>query len=216
MRRAFEPGLMSFRGLPSSSTRIRIDDLSVLAPLLEPGLVVAAVVPRARDTRHALFVYLDEERRVYLPAMLLLRLLWMWTDNTAHALMTPNSLALGLQRYEVEGRFTVEATGGLLAVGRSDTSVRRLCWLPQSRDARASWSSVLTFAHEAKLGLRLPSASLDAWAWGVETPTGFLVAELSAADLRFELPQEDCDVKLGKALLRCPTAPRRHPGLVSF
>lgn len=216
MRRAFEPASSYSRRHPSSSIRIRIHDLSALAPLLEPGLVVSQVVPRARETRHALFVHLEDDQRVYLPAVLLLRLLWMWTDSATEALLTPNSLALCLQRHEVNGRLTIEATGSLLALGRSDTSVRRLCWLAQSGDARASWSSVLTFAHEGKLDLRLPTASLDAWAWGVETTTGFLVAELSAAHLRFVLSQEDCDVRLGKVQVSCPPTPRRPPGLVSF
>lgn len=216
MRRAFEPSSMPFRRLPANSIRIRIHDLSALAPLLEPGVVVSEVLPRARNTRHALFVHIDEEHRVYVPAMLLLRLLWMWTDSTPEVLMTPNSLTLGLQRGVVDGKLTVEAAGSFMSVGRSDTSLRRLCWLAQSSNARASWASVLTFAHEGKLGLRLPSASLDAWAWGVETQTGLLVAELSAPYLQFELSQEDCDVKLGRAQLRCPPAARRPTGLVSF
>lgn len=130
--------------------------------------------------------------------------------------MTPNSLAVYLQRADLGEQLTVEATGALLQLGRSDTSLRRLSWLAQCQDARASWSSVLTSAHQGTLSLRLPTASLEAWAWGVELPTGLLVAELSAASLRFELPQEGCEVKLGQALLRCPAAPRRLSGLVSF
>lgn len=216
MRRAFEPYAQPFRRLPSSSVQVRISDLARLSPLLEPSAVLAEVVPRARDARHALFVHQTEEGRVYLPAVLLLSLLWVWTEGATDALMTPNSLAVYLQRSDLGERLTVEASGGLLRLGRSDTSLRRLCWLAQCQDARASWSSVLTSAHQGKLDLRLPTASLEGWAWGVELPTGFLVAELSAASLRFELPQEGCEVKLGRASLRCPAAPRRISGMVSF
>lgn len=214
--RLFEPSARPFERLPSRSFPLRVLDLTQLSPLLESGRLIAPLVPPAGRTRQAVYAVADGEQRVYLPAALLLRELWMWSPPAMEALLTPNSLALYLQRTEgVEG-VHVEALGALACAGQSDTGLRRLCWLGQCGDAQASWSSVLTFAHDGALRLRLPRASLEAWAWGVELPTGTLVAELSAVSLSFELPQERCRVRLGRADRLSPPAPQRRTGLVTF
>jgi hypothetical protein len=216
LRRLFEPSARAFKRLPSSSSRLCIPDLSRLSPLLEAGQLVAPFIPPARDTRHAVFVVPQGERCLYMPAALLLQELWLWTAGAMEVLLTPNSLALYLRQFEASGRAHAEATGPLARVGDSDTSVRRLCWLAQCPDAQSSWSSVLTFAHQGALSLRLPRASIDAWAWGVEVDAGTLVTELSSVDLRFALPREDCQLLLGGAQRTCPMAPERKTGLVSF
>jgi hypothetical protein len=214
-RRVFEPDSAAFAHLASRSFRVRIADLSLAAPLLHPDQLVAAHVSGARRTRHSIYTVEVEGRAVYLPALLLLQELWAWTDGAAEALLTPNSLAMSLQRDEADGQLTVRVTGPLARLGSSDTTLRRLCWLAQCEDAAASWASVLTCAHQESLNLRLPRVNLDAWAWGVELPAGTLVAELSAVSLGFELPRKDCWVQIARTRTRCPDTPERRTGLVS-
>lgn len=215
--RLFEPSARPFARSRSRSFQLRVSDLTRLSPLLEPGRLLTALVPPARRTRQAVYAVAgDGEQQVYVPATLLLRELWMWNPSAMDALLTPNSLAVYLRHIDDAEGSRVEVSGPLARVGGSDTGLRRLSWLAQCADAQASWSSVLTFAHDGALRLRLPRASLEAWAWGIELPTGTLVAELSAVSLSFELPQEGCRVLLGSASHRCPPVPQRRPGMVSF
>lgn len=215
-RALFEPSAAPYARLATSSVRLRIPDLSQLSPLLEPGNVLKSVVPPARRTRHAIYVATHEDRQIYLPAALLIPELWSWTAGCLEALLTPNSLGLYLSQGEAAEGPQVRACGLLARTGASDTGLRRLCWLAQCSDAQASWASVLTFAHDGELRLRLPRASLDAWARGVELPTGLLIAEWWAVNLSFELPKSDCTVSIGGTTQRCPPAPQRRPGFVSF
>lgn len=216
-RRLFEPSSGSFARLPSDSIHLRISDLSQLSPLLNPGKLIGSLVPPARRTRHAIYVALHGGRQVYLPAALLLQLLWAWTPGTLAPLLTPNSLAMYLSLSNQGNGLHVQASGLLANVGSSDTSLRRLTWLAQCGDAQASWASVLTFAHQdGALRLRLPRASIDAWAWGVELPTGFLVAELSPAPLSFDLPQRTCQLTIGAITRQCPPEPTRPTGFATF
>jgi hypothetical protein len=215
-RRLFEPSAPPYARLSTSSMRLRVADLSQLSPLLEPGKLLRPLVPAARHTKHAVYVTPQEGMRVFVPAALLLPELWMWTAGALQALLTPNSLSLYLSRSGADGQMHVQASGLLSRLGPSDTTLRRLCWLAQCGDAQASWSSVLTFAHDGALRLRLPRASLDAWARGVELSTGVLISELWAVNLSFDLPQIDCEVSIAGMRQRCPPPPIRQTGFVSF
>lgn len=215
-RRLFEPSAAPFARLHSNSVHLKIPDLSKLSPLLQPGKLIGSLIPPARRTRQAIYVTVHQGRQVYVPAALLLPLLWTWTAGALDALLTPNSLGMYLSRAEREDGLHVEASGLLARVGASDTSLRRLSWLAQCSDAQASWASVLTFAHNGELRLRLPSAALDVWAWGVELPTGLLVAELSPAPLEIDLPRSKCNVKVGNVTHDCPPPPLRPTGFATF
>lgn len=215
--RLFEPTARPFARSTTRNFQLRVSDLARLAPLLEPGRLLAALVPPAHHTHQDIFaVPTDEARQVYLPAALLLRELWMWNSSAMEALLTPNSLALYLGCATDAQELHVEASGPLAHAATSDTGLRRLSWLAQCADAQSSWSSVLSSAHSGELRLRLPHASLEAWAWGIELPSGTLVAELSAVTLSFELPREGCHVHLGRTIHICPLPPQRRPGMVSF
>src|SRR5262245_14979229 len=64
--RLFEPSARPFERLRSRSFQIRVPDLTRLSPLLEPGRLLAAVVPPARHARQAVYVVAGEEQQVYL------------------------------------------------------------------------------------------------------------------------------------------------------
>lgn len=215
--RAFEPAALGVNRRDSRSFQLSIPDLSELSPLLNPGQVARFLVPAARGTGQAIFVAIDDEQRaVYLPASLLLRGLWLWSDSVLKALLTPGSLSMFLEPVVEERGLLVKVRGPLADAKQSDTAQRRLTWLAQSADARNSWSSVLTFAHDGELNLRLPQCSLNAWVWGVELPSGTIAAELSAVHLEFDIASDNCELLLGEARRRCPPKPRRAGGFVSF
>lgn len=215
-RRIFEPAVLAPGPYFTTSLRIKIPDLSQLGRLIRPGGLLRPLVRPAASTRHAIHVVDNDGAKVYLPAALLVRELWLWTEAALQALMTPNSLALYLEVLQDPEGMLIQAHGPLAAAQQSDTALRRLSWLAQREDARRSWASVLTFAHGGDINVRLPCASLDAWGWGVDIAGGTLVAELSSVELRFGIPQEDGRMFLGKAERRCPPPPARRSGLISF
>lgn len=215
--RAFEPSALDGHRRDSRSFQIFIPDLSGMASLLNPGQVARSLVPAARTTGQAIFVANDDEqRRVYLPASLVLRELWLWSSSVLNALLTPGSLAVFIEPIDDERGMMVKVRGLLAEAKQSDTALRRLCWLAQSADARDSWSSVLTYAHSGELRLKLPRCSLKAWVWGIECSSGTIASELSAVHLDFDIPSEDCAVMMGEAYRRCPPNSRKSGGLISF
>lgn len=215
--RAFEPAALGVNRRDSRSFQLSVPDLSELSPLLNPGQVARFLVPAARGTGQAIFAAMDNEQRaIYLPASLLLRELWLWSASVLKALLTPGSLSVFLEPVLEERGLLVKVRGPLAEAKQSDTALRRLTWLAQSAEARSSWSSVLTFAHGGELNLRLPRCSLNAWVWGVESPSGTIAAELSAVHLEFDMVSDSCELMLGAARRRCPPKSRRAGGFVSF
>lgn len=214
--RVFEPSSPPLASLRTESVRIRIDDLSRLPSLMRPGNLVGRWFPQARCACQAIFVSKYEGTAAYIPAGLLVRELWLWCGPALPALLLPNVLELFLSTVEGANGLVVRAAGPLARLGTGDTSLRRLSWLAQCPDARDSWSSVLSSAHGGAINLRLPRASMQAWGWGVELAHGILCAELSSVTLGFELPVEGVQMQLGQRTLRCPPAPVKRTGLVTF
>jgi hypothetical protein len=197
--RAYEPSTEPFARRESVSVRVTVKDLSQLPTLLDAGGLIREIVPPARDTRHSIFVVETSDGRVYVPAHLLIRELWLWSSRAESALMTPNSLDIHLSPPSHHaGAVECSATIGLASDQPSDTVLRRLLWLSQCEDARHSWSSVLVHAHQGIIEAPMPRARLDAWAWGIQLKEGVLACELMSAHLHFELPNPAMHVRIGR------------------
>lgn len=111
----------------------------------------------------------------------------------------------------------VQVRGPLAVAQPSDTALRHLSWLAQvRRRTKVLVSSILTNALKGDIRLRMPRASLEAWGWGFDISGGTLLAELSAVDLRFELPRVGGRIFLGQAERRCPPPAARKRGVVTF
>jgi len=216
MPRAFEPSSRPFAGVRTDSVRVQVDDLSQLSHVMRPGRLVGSQIPQAKRGRQAIFAAEFEGSVAYIPASLLLRELWLWSRPALYALFTPNVLDIYLSCSSGTDGVVVEAGGPLTRAASSDTGLRRLSWLAQCPDARASWSSVLSCAHAGAISLKLPRASLRAWGWGIKLRHGILVAELSSVSIGFELPAEGGRIQLGQRTLNCPKAQPRRTGLVSY
>lgn len=205
---------------PRAATRcvgFTIDDLSRLDRLINPGELAAQLRRELANTRHAIFALEMEEGRIYIPAILLLRELWLWSAPAQELLLTPHSLDLHIGRRCVkDGKAFSSATTDFCPRSRGVTDKRRLAWLAQSEDARRSWRSVLTFANQGKLDVLLPRASLRGWAWGIDLAPGLLVNSIQAAYMTFDLPEPDLPIRIGSTQYVCPPQPPRTTGYLSF
>lgn len=203
--RVFEPSCRPLSTRTTGNIPFDIADICRLASLIDPGEVAGELVPTARKTSHSIFVIETAEGRIYVPAMLLIRELWLWSDRACDALLTPNGVDVHVGSLrEGAGVIACSASTALVTNQPSDTALRRVSWLAQCPDAHSSWGSVLTRAHQGVLGLTLPHARLTGWAWGIHLKAGLLACELSSIDLQFGLPHPDARVRVGRTSYACP------------
>lgn len=215
--RAYEPSITPLKHLPTANVRLEVENLSSLSVLLKPGNLIRKLVPHASRTRHAIFVVEQEENRVFIPAMLFIRALWLWSFDAGSALMTPNSVDLYVGRSKPQsGTGDFFASPVMASSQPSAMVIRRLMWLAQCADARLSWSNVLINAHLGELGLILPKAGFGAWAWGVQLEEGLLACELLSPQLSIQLPNENASMRVGGVVHACPPPPVRRKGIVRF
>jgi hypothetical protein len=215
--RAFEPSLKPLDRCPTGNIQVSVDDLSRVSALVNPGELVGRLIPPARTTDHMVFVVETPTKRVYLPAMLLIQELWLWSKAAARVLLTPNGVDVHVGRPAERGGVVECSSSRLLAsIQPSDTALRRLAWLSQCEDARHSWSSVLTLAHRGVLGMSLPRAHFSSWAWGIDVGTGLLACELMSTNLRFDLPHSNAAVRIGRALHELPPESPPRDGLMTY
>lgn len=216
-RRAYEPSLRVHSRWSTANVQFTVPDLSILAPLMSPGELLGQFLPEASETQHSIFVIEGERGRIYLPAMLLIQVLWLWSERSARMLWIPNSLdaEMGPAASGLAAKECV-VTADYLGTQLSDVSLRRLAWLAQCSDARSSWSSVLTNAHIGKLSLSLPRAELNGWVWGIQVAGGVLACQLMAPHLTFDLVAKAATVRVGRTVHLVPDKPLPQRGLISF
>lgn len=204
-RRAFEPSARAFSKLSSGVVRMDRVALERMSPLLTPGEVIGRLVPAARKTTHDIFKADTEDGPVFIPAMLLIKALWAWSDSVLSELLTPNSADSNFGRLvERDGRWEVRASHAIATLQPNDLVLRRAAWIGTDERARQSWQSVLGFAMRTRLGLALPIGELKCKAWGIHTEAGLLACELLGPHIRFELPKPDILVRVGLIKKLCP------------
>ena len=207
--RAFEPSTPNVKSLGTESRRFEIRNLADLSPLVEPRELLGPMLPGAAlSDRHAIYVAQTDTKPLYLPALLLIERLWLWSREALKAIFIPNSLdvLLGAPAATDDG-IQVTIDPRLASRTPSDTALRAIAWLTQSPHARASWSSVLANAYSNRIDLVLPHASMSGWAWGLELPSGYLACELLSLQLNFELTEPLPQFRIGKVLHQCPQVP---------
>lgn len=183
--RAFEPSAPGLRTAGMENRWFDISDLQALSPLLEPRELIGRVMPGAELQGHSIYVATTPTGRIYFPAFLLISHLWLWSPKLIDALMAPNSLDtdLGPVRETPEGD-RVEASARLAPTPVSEASMHRIAWLARCANARASWSSVLSYAlSDNQINLQLPKTRMAGWVWGVTLPSGLLACELGSVRL---------------------------------
>jgi hypothetical protein len=206
----------AFGRLRTGSRRLEEVQLGRLQKLVSPGDIFPRQLAVLRPTRHDVFVWEGEAGRLYLPALLLIRLLWLWSPQMAQAVLQPSSVDALIAPATAAGDMRVASR--LVSPDRPAGVLRRIAWLAQANDARRSWGSVLASARAGRLSLSLPEATLSAWAWGVEFASGFLCCELKTVQLGFRLPNPTGVMRIGRSNLpiQIPGEPSVPHGLVSF
>ena len=204
---AFGKTLSTISGARREVIRIEVDDLSRMLSLKRPpGSLLHRALPQSRASNHVVFIAEGSAGTAYIPAALLIRELWLWSQDSLDALLTPGSLDLFLSGWCANDEDPHVGACGPFARARG-ANLRRLSWLAQCADARASWSSVLTFANAETLSLRLPKASFTAWGVGVQLQRGILISKLASPRIGFTLPVEGVSMRIGTRATRCPFAP---------
>lgn len=198
----FDVHAAAFSGLEMGNVRLNAVELGRLSRLIEPGEIFPRPLAALRQTRHDIFVWENEGARIYLPALLLLQLLWLRSTQAARALLQPSSVNTLIVRAQSDR--SVHVCGRLLSPHRPASELRRAAWLGQADDARRSWGSLLGNARAGRLSLSLPAATLGAWAWGIQLPSGFLCSELKAVKLDYRLPAPDHMLRTGRSRTAIP------------
>jgi hypothetical protein len=208
------PNAQAFGRLPSANRQLGPVALGRLSRLVEPGDVFPRSLDALKGTRHDVFAFQQGESRIFMPALLLIQALWLWSERAAAALIVPG--ALDAMVIAAPGSSKVYVDRNLVSSNRAVSEMRRVAWLGQCPDARRSFSSVLTLAESNRLSLLLPHATFACWAWGVEMPFGFLCCELSSVSVDFQLPHPEWRLQVGKADLAVPPEATPNEGFVTF
>lgn len=214
-RRAFEPSVAGYRGFPTRSVSIKhleLKDLYVSKPLCDE---LPRSFTQVRDlARQDIFAGTQNNQKFLIPAVLLIEALWLWSARATTQIMVPGSLDSQVGRVSKTNEIVLNRN--LVSLRYGVTELRRCAWLAQCEDARRSWSSVCTFAHRSRLSLELPEARLTAWAWGIDVPSGLLVAELDRVGIHFDLPNPAATLRIGTARRPIPTESEPTTGYVTF
>ena len=207
--RVLEPSSEPYARYPSSNIYLKETSLTLIHRLLVPGEVFPRLFDPACRTGHDIFAVEQDGLRILIPALLLIRLLWLWSARAASALLMPGSADIHVGRATDANE--VYASSSILSANATGTELRRIAWIATHEDARRSWSSVLTHAELGRLSLTLPEAKLSAWVWGVELRAGLLACELNAPVLT--LPEPPTNLRVRSHGTRYTVRPAKAPWL---
>ena len=214
MPRVYDPGAAQTRFV-SESMRFEIAQFGDIERLIKPGHLTTKLVPGLRCNNHAVTVIRADRGIIYVPMLLWIQELWMRSLTWVKAILTPQALDINVPIVEETAEhFLCRASPLFVGARLSEDKLRRIAWLAINRDARKSWNSVLTFAHDGRLDMKLPPARISGWVWGQRVDTGIVACELRAVEMDFELPSRDIVIQVGARRYVCPkTVTRRNTPL---
>jgi hypothetical protein len=212
-RRAFEPGAAVFASYSSSSLKVRHIPLGEMYPV-SLSRVFPASFGLLRNSTHVVFRADYRGHRLLIPAVLLIEALFLYSSAATRQITVPGSADLYVGHAMPSNEIAINRA--LVGRIRNTTALRRLAWMAQCEDARRSWSSVLTYAHQGRLSLDPPEARLSGWAWVVQLPAGLLVAEFNGLTVDFNLPHPEATLRVGTSTVPIPPAPQPTKGFPSF
>jgi hypothetical protein len=212
-RRAFEPSTAIFASYSSRSLKLRRLPLGDLYPV-SLSRVLPASFGTLRDSGHVVFRADHRGSRLLIPAVLLIEALFLYSSSVTRQITVPGSADLYVGHVAPSNQIAVNRA--LIGRTRNTTTLRRLAWMAQCEDARRSWSSVLTYAHQGRLSLDPPEARLSGWAWGIELPAGLLVADFNGLTVDFNLPHPEATLRVGTSTVPIPPPAQRSKGFPSF
>lgn len=212
-RRAFEPSAAPFASYNSRSLKVRHLALCTLYPVSLPR-VFPASFGTLRNSGHVVFRADHRGHRLLIPAVLLIEALFLYSSPATRQITVPGSADLYVGHVAPSNQIAVNRA--LIGRTRNTTALRRLAWMAQCDDARRSWSSVLTHAHQGRLSLDPPEARISGFAWVVELPTGLLVADFNGLTVDFNLPHPEATLRVGASTVPIPPPVQPTKGFPSF
>src|SRR5690606_14987638 len=118
----------------------------------------------------------------YVPAHLLIRLLFSGSALLDKILFTPNGIDLLGHAREKDGTIEVIPGPAYRNPQRSPTIPRLIAWTQMCSDARRAHSSVLSYAWQGLINMELPIMALQCWVWCVRTDAGLLAFDINGSD----------------------------------
>lgn len=212
-RRAFEPGAAVFASYSSRSLKVQHLPLGELYPV-SLSRVFPVALGTLRKSAHVVFRADHDGNRLLIPAVLLIEALFLYSSAATRQITVPGSADLYVGHAMPSNEIAINRA--MVGRTRNTTALRRFAWMAQCEDARRSWSSVLTYAHQGHLSLDPPEARLSGWAWVVELPAGLLVADFNGLTVDYNLPYPDATLRVGTSTVPIPPAPQPSKGLPSF
>jgi hypothetical protein len=172
-------------------------NLAFSEELVNPSELIKRAIPGIPASSDHLIYKIDGETPVYIPALLLIRSLYMGDKRLNRAVLMPNGIDLLAQRVgEAENPKIVFRRN--VYQNPSGHIVRTIAWLLSSHTARLSHASVLAAAREGRIALRNAEVMLTGWVRGIDLDgVGLLAYALGSAQLNYPVPYEEILVQVG-------------------
>jgi len=209
-------GAPHFNDARTEMLLVEIRHLERAECLYDPRDLLKYIVPSARPSRRHHIYKISGDPPVYIPALLIIRALFAGNRILDSLLMVENGAdLLGTASVVADA---VEVVPGIAYPSSTMSPVlpRRVAWMQLCSDARCAHASVLQYARQGEIAIRLPRAALTCWVWGMVTDVGVLATELNGIDLRLPIPKDTIIVAGRDDQQRFPSyTPRRKSALSS-
>lgn len=164
------------------------------------------------SNNHAIYK-IDGAVSIYIPAILLIRHLFMGNRLLDQCLLLPGGIDR-LGAAHVDGDAIIIYTSPMVRVTDVTARVARiLAWLMTNHDARLAHASILSAARSGQIALECPPLSIEGWAHGIDLDPGLLAFQLHSVDIRLPLSQQEIVVHVGDKIRRFSSysPPQRSP-----
>lgn len=174
---------------------IHVDDLRNAAPVLHPQELFRNSLPRLRTSdRHAVYL-LPGDEKIYVPALLLIGMMFGGQNDIERVLLSDAGLTQFGKAEMNERQVELHLNRDQVPPTISDRLARLLAWGLVSDDARRSHASILDYAHQGRIDLKIPKVSLSCWASAIECDDEFLVTEFRSVDLKLPIPANEIVIR---------------------
>lgn len=176
---------------------LKVPNLEMAEKVIDPADVLRSIVPSIRSSqRHSLFK-VRSDPAVYVPALLLIRMLYTGNKLLDSLLLIENGIDLLGSAQIADGIAEITPGPAYSNPNKKPVIPQIAAWMQLCLDARRSHGSVLEHFRRGEIGFHLPHVSFECWAWGISTDVGVLVTELNGVDMRLPIPSDQIVVRMG-------------------
>lgn len=181
---------------------LKVPFLEMAEKVIDPGDILRLIAHGIKNTQRHRLYKVRSDPAVFVPALLLIRLLYTGNKLLDRLLFIENGIDLLGAARVTDG--VVEITPGPAYSNPNNKPVlpQLAAWTQTCPDARRSHGSVLNHFRRGEIDLSLPRVSFECWAWGISVGGGVLVTELNAVDLQLPIPSDHIVIGVGAAQRR--------------